>query len=248
MQIKKKKIWGVGNLYIQRSEQFQLKKVVSDFVEHLIVFSAKNAAKHVSMVEYATFCYGELQMHSIIVPALAKLTDCFILEYPIKRGDLANRGRVDYYCANRVDEHNEYRLFLELKCGRQGIPMRNNKFRKRNIDLWNEVNKQLDGILQEIKQEKDFYDKNIVRVCMEIITLYTDDSKNDNINSDTLQDVLKTSIDALKYNGEALPNISVLWEFHANIVDKATDDYNSKRKFRGLLFLCRVLPPITPNN
>ena len=244
MQKKEKTIRGVGKLYIQRSEQFQLKQVVSDFIENLIELSAKNAARHVSVIEYATFCYGELQMHSIIVPALANLTDCFILEYPIRRGKSDNSCRVDYYCVNEVGTAKEYNLFLELKCGRQGIP--NDKFRKRNIDLWDEVNRQLEDVAQEIRQYKDFYNKNVVRVCMEIITLYADNSRIDKIDSDTLLEALQISTNTLRCNGAASPNISVLWKFHPNIVDKAVDEYNPRRKFLGLLFLCRVMPPILP--
>lgn len=240
---KEKTIRGVGKLYIHRSEQFQLKQVVSDFIENLIELSAKNARNHISLMKYATFCYGELQMHSILVPALAKLTSCFILEYPIRRGKANNSGRVDYYCVNEAGTAKEYNLFLELKCGRQGIP--NDNFRKKNIELWHEANNQLDGISQEIHQNKEFYDKTVMRVCMEVITLYADTSKREQIKSEILRDVLDASVDSLKVTGIA-PNMSVLWEFHPNIVEKAIDEFNDSRQFWGLLFLCRVMPPILP--
>ena len=93
MQKTERKIRNVGKLYIQRSEQFHLKRVVSDFIERLIELSAKHAKDHISLMKYATFCYGELQMHSIVAPALAKLADCFIMEYPIRRGESDNSGR-----------------------------------------------------------------------------------------------------------------------------------------------------------
>lgn len=243
MQKKEKTIRKVGKLYIHRSEQFQLKQVVSDFIENLIVLGAKNAENHISLTKYATFCYGELQMHSILVPALAKLTSCFILEYPIRRGKSDNSGRVDYYCVNQAGTAKEYNLFLELKCGRQGIP--NDNFRKKNIELWHEANNQLEGISQEIQQNKEFYDKTIMRVCMEVITLYADTSKKEQIKTDILQDALNLSLDALKTSG-VTPNLSVLWEFHPNIVEKAIDEFNGYRQFWGLLFLCRVMPPILP--
>lgn len=243
MQKKEKKIRGVGKFYIHRSEQFQLKQVVSDFIENLIVQSARNAKNHISLTGYATFCYGELQMHSILVPALAKLTKCFILEYPIRRGKFDNSGRVDYYCVNEVGTTKEYNLFLELKCGRQGIP--NENFRKKNIELWSEVNNQLEGISQEIHQNKDFYDKAIMRVCIEAVTLYADTSKKEQIKSEVLQKALDISVDALNSLGIA-PNMSVLWEFHPSIVEKAVDEFKASRQFWGLLFLCRIMPSIYP--
>lgn len=243
MKTKKKNIHGAGKLYILRSEQFQLKQIVSDFIENLIELSAKNAEKHISLTRYATFCYGELQMHSILVPALAKLTSCFIMEYPIRRGKSDNSGRVDYYCINEAGTNKEYNLFLELKCGRQGIP--NDNFRKKNIELWHEANDQLDGISQEIHQNKEFYDRMVMRVCMEVITLYADTSKQEQIKSDILQDMLSISVGALKSSGIA-PNLSVLWKFHPNIVENAKADFKESRQFWGMLFLCRIMPPILP--
>lgn len=183
-------------------------------------------------------------MHSILVPALAQLTDCFILEYPIRRGHCDSNGRVDYCCINNFGKSNEYRLFLELKCGRQGLTNAKN-FRKKNIELWNEVNEQLEGISQEIQQHEEFYDKPIMRVSMEVITLYIDESRSNQINSETLKEVLYSSTEVLKRNGSA-PNISVLWEFHPNIVERTFDEFNDSRLLRGLLFLCRVMPPILP--
>lgn len=236
-----KTIRNVGKFYTERSEQFQLKQVVSDFIEELVAQSAKNAKRHISQMNYATFCYGELQMHSIIVPAIANLADSVILEYPIIRGKNEDNGRVDYYCVNKAGTKSEYHLFLELKCGRQGIP--NNNFRTNNIELWRKANKQLDGISQEIKKNNFFYHKPTIRVCMEVIVLYADKSKGDKIKSNTLQDALCIAIKDLKHTGIA-PNISILWEFHPNIVKQAEDEYHPNRQFWGILFLCHVMPDL----
>ncbi len=236
-----KLIRNVGKIYTERSEQFQFKQVVTDFIEELVAQSAKNAERHISQMNYATFCYGELQIHSIIIPAIANLADSVILEYPIIRGKYNNNGRVDYYCVNKAGTKNEYHLFLELKCGRQGIP--NNNLRTNNIELWRKANKQLDGISQEIKKNKDFYNKPTIRVCMEVIVLYADKSKGDKIRPDTLHEALNIAIEDLKQTNIA-PNISMLWEFHPNIVKQAKDEYRPNRQFWGILFLCRVMPDL----
>lgn len=239
-----KHIYKAGKLYIQRSEQFRLKGVVSKFLEDLIESTVKNAVKHIEITECATFCYGELQMHSIIVPALCRLTDWFILEYPIRRGcdNLDKSGRVDFYCINNKGLRNEYNLFMELKCGRQGIPIRKN-FRERNIKLWREVNSQLSGIMHEIQQNRNFYNKDVIRVGMEVITLYADIGKDEIIDSQTLQDTLLISKDTLD-KVDARPNFYALWEFTPKIRGIAIDEYNNSRRYWGLLFLCRIMSPI----
>lgn len=237
-------IRGVGKLHVCRTEQFLYKQIVSDFITEVIKLSAKNARTHVDVTKYATFCHGELQMHSIIVPALAKLSDCLILEYPIQRGQDDNSGRVDYYCANNVGKPNEYRLFLELKCGKQGIPC--SSFRQENIDLWYNVNTQLEGIAQEIQQNGDFHNKPNIRVCMEVITLYADESRSGQIDTAILLSAFETSINALVSSNVGTPNISVLLEFNQELRDNAKYEYNFSRKFFGLLFLCRIMPSIEP--
>lgn len=242
--MKTKTIPKVGKLYVCRTEQFQHKQIVSDYIIDLITLSAKNAKKHIDITGNTTFCYGELQLHSVIVPAIAKLSDCFIMEYPILRGKQNNSGRVDYYCVNKEGEANEYRLFLELKSGRQGIPCA--KLREQNVKLWKNVNIQLEGVSNEVKQYKDYYHKPVVRVCMEAITLYADESKFDKISPEVLTETLQTSIDTLTSQTGIAPNVSVLWQFHPDIVAGATDEYRDTRKFFGMLFLCRVIPPILP--
>lgn len=238
-----KTIRSAGTLHFLRSEQFQLKGVVSKFIENLIERSVKNATKHIKWTECATFCYGELQMHSVIVPALAELTKYFVLEYPIRRG--CNKddksGRVDYYCVNNHGQRNEYHLFIELKCGQQGIPIRGG-FRKRNIDLWQEANKQLAGIPKEISLYKNHLYKNVMRVCIEIIPLYANTAKSETINDETLQDAFQIAVKALQ--GKNQPNLSVLWKFHPRLQVIANGDLCDNRQFWGMLFLCRILPPI----
>ena len=82
---------------IERTGNFRFKQVVSDFLIEVIRDSIVSAKKYIEITNYTTFCFGELQMHSIIIPALAKNTDCFILEYPIERkvGKENHWGRVD---------------------------------------------------------------------------------------------------------------------------------------------------------
>lgn len=238
-------IYKAGNLYFHRTEQFRLKGIVSKFLEKLIKQTIKNAVKHIELTECATFCYGELQMHSIIVPALAKLTDCFILEYPIRRGckKYDKSGRVDYYCINDCNKQKEYHLFIELKCGQQGIPIRCNSFRRKNIELWKEANSQLNGIAKEIFLYKDCHYKNVMRVCIEVIPLYADISKAEKIDTKTLQDAFQTSIKAFQEHN-IQPNFSALWEFRPQLREIANADLYANRQYWGLLFLCRIMPPI----
>lgn len=58
---------------IERTGNFRFKQVVSDFLIEVIRDSIVSAKKYIEITNYTTFCFGELQMHSIIIPALAKI-------------------------------------------------------------------------------------------------------------------------------------------------------------------------------
>lgn len=54
---------------IERTGNFRFKQVVSDFLIEVIRDSIVSAKKYIEITNYTTFCFGELQMHSIIIPA-----------------------------------------------------------------------------------------------------------------------------------------------------------------------------------
>ena len=53
---------------IERTGNFRFKQVVSDFLIEVIRDSIVSAKKYIEITNYTTFCFGELQMHSIIIP------------------------------------------------------------------------------------------------------------------------------------------------------------------------------------
>ena len=57
------RIWRKGN--------FRLKQVVSNLLVDVIASSVERAVNYINKTGYTTFNYGELQMHSILVPSIA---------------------------------------------------------------------------------------------------------------------------------------------------------------------------------
>ena len=211
---------------IERTGNFRFKQVVSDFLIEVIRDSIVSAKKYIEITNYTTFCFGELQMHSIIIPALAKNTDCFILEYPIERkvGKENHWGRVDYYCRCNAKKKNEYHLFLELKSNKQSLPFC--KYRTDSLSFWNTAYKQICGIEREIKLNKNFYKKPIVRVCMETIALYAHETKNVASLVDDVVEIANNDFGCSK----AKPNLIVLWKCSKGITEIAEDEWHEGRK------------------
>lgn len=229
---------------IKRTGKFPFKQVVTDLLINVIRDSIVSAKKYIEITNYTTFSFGELQMHSIIIPALIKNTDCFILEYPIERkvGRENHFGRVDYYCRCNMDKRNEYHLFIEMKSNRQSLPF--NKYREESIRFWETAYKQICGIGREIKANRTFYSKPIIRVCVETIVLYAHKTKN--ITTSDIDSAIKLAQNDFCC-GKAIPNLIVLWKCSDELVEKAQDEWNDDRKMYGIIFICHIMEPHFPN-
>lgn len=228
---------------IERTGHFQFKQVVSDLLINVISDSIVAAKSYIEKTGYTTFCFGELQMHSIIIPALFKNTDCFILEYPIRRkvGKENHFGRVDYYCRCNMDKRNEYHLFIELKSNKQYLPF--DKYRKDSIRFWKTAYRQICGIGQEVKINRAFYTKPIIRVCIETIVLYAHEVKD--VTTSDVDAVIKVAQNDFSH-GKIIPNLIVLWKCSDKLIEKAKDEWIDERKMYGVIFICHIMEPIFP--
>lgn len=228
-----------SDLDVWRNGQFQFKQIVSDLLTEVISGAIDRAEEYINKTELVTFNYGELQMHSVLIPSIVEQVDSFILEYPIvrKRGRQNHFGRSDYYCRCNVGQRNEYQLFVELKSGVQGLPCKD--IRKQNKLMWETACKQIDGIKAEIIRHKAFYDKPVIRVAIESLSLYADESKE--ITED---DISNAYVKARDMSNVYDPNLIVLWRCNDEIRDKANDEWHEHRKLYGMLFICHIMEPI----
>ena len=231
-------------IYIERTGKFRFKQVVTDLLINIIYDSIESAKSYIEKTGYITFGFGELQMHSIMIPALAKNTDCFILEYPIVRkvGRENHSGRVDYYCRCNTNKRNEYHLFIELKSDKQSLPFDN--YRENCIRFWKTAYKQICGIGQEIKINKSFYNKPIVCACMETIVLYAHKTKI--ITTSDIDMAIKVAQNDF-CTRKIQPNLIALWKYSNEMVEKAKDEWNDDRKIYGIIFICHIMEPIYPH-
>lgn len=95
-------------------------------------------------------------MHSIIIPALAKILIALFLN-TLLNGKLEKKIIGDEWIitADAMQKENEYHLFLELKSNKQSLPFC--KYRTDSLSFWNTAYKQICGIEREIKLNKNFY-------------------------------------------------------------------------------------------
>lgn len=106
--------------------------------------------------------------------------------------------------------------------------------------MWETACKQIGGIKAEITRHKAFYDKPVVRVAIESLSLYADESKE--ITKKDIADVYLKSRDISSIYE---PNLIVLWRCNDEIRKQANDEWHERRKMYGMLFICHIMKPIT---
>lgn len=105
--------------------------------------------------------------------------------------------------------------------------------------MWETACKQIDGIKAEIIRHKSFYNKPVVRVAIESLSLYADESKEITEN-----DISNAYVKARDMSNVYDPNLIVLWRCNDKIRDKANDEWHEHRKLYGMLFICHIMEPI----
>jgi len=229
----------IGDLYIEsRLSDGAGIRVTNDFLSKL----TKGFAKRTSRFMYAhvgvPFVQKERQLHSLLIPALADITDMFMIEFPIKRNwsSLSTRdfddshGWVDYWCRYR-----DIVFFIELKHG--FISSKTGLVNQSLHETWGKAREQLDVIEKEVDIHKE-WSSGVFRIALEIVPLYeTVNSGEPKILSDldNMFKIQKNCIDELNPS----PNWSAIWRLHKELAGPHQFT-NTKECYPGIVFLARV--------
>ena len=117
------------------------------------------------------------------------------------------------------------------------------KYREDSLCFWETAYKQICGIGQEVKVNRAFYTKPIIRVCIETIVLYAHKQKNITTSDiDAAIKVAQNDFCRKKIN----PNLIVLWKCSDKLVEEAQDEWRKERKMYGIIFICHIMEPIFP--
>ena len=142
-------------------------------IKELFCGIAKLSVKYYQHVQFdAPYLYGEIQLNSVILPALSKICDGAVLaELPAKRKygkEYNSTGRIDYWCI-----YKDYSFVIEVKHGYDAFLTDKTRERK-IIKRWKSM---VCGQLQTIKDEVRKYEEStegVVRLGLHFITSYSD--------------------------------------------------------------------------
>lgn len=186
------------------------RRIAHDFLSTLFEEFTIQSAKYINAVHEAPFAYRERQLHSMIAPALSKMTDAFLMESPIYRKwlkqakkDSKRHGWLDYWCQFRDIE-----FFLELKHSYGSY--KTGYIRQEIKKNWEVLNEQLQAAKAEAKEYSNEC-LGVMLVDIHVILLYEYIVIKKLAESKGEQDTQK-KIQSVYHNGlNPKPNWSGLW-------------------------------------
>lgn len=222
-------------------------RVVKEFLVKLFDSSIEHSIKYMDAISEAPYAYGEKQIHSIIAPALSKVTDdrigdTFLMERPIERRwskkkklNMADsHGWLDYWCRYRnVD------FFIEVKHNYDSF--RTENIRAQAYENWRYMNNEQLGVVRSEAKRYSQYCKGVILVSFHVFTIYENIRKTSEPKSIENK---KELIEIQKRYYERLnpkPNWSALWIVKRDYVEKSkTENGNQNEYYSGLMIMVNV--------
>lgn len=231
---------GLGKFYVESSvRDGEGIRILKRFLLDTIVEIAKESANFIEYVEQSPFIYSERQLHTIIAPAIARMSDCFIMESPVDRkwslldqdNNEDSRGWVDYWCS-----YKDFSYYLEIK--KRYISYTSKNLIQKVKDEWQVAWNQLEVIQDDAKAQAEV-SKKVFKIAVEILTVYIQ-SKDENKLTYDIEGLLEVQQNAIKQISEVKEaNWSCLWVLHDSLVEKYS--YSSGHEvYPALLYLLHI--------
>lgn len=181
---------------------------------------ARGCVSYHDVVGEWPFVYGERQLHSILIPAIAKHADAVFLEQPISRKsiDAENHGWLDYWVLYR-----DVVFLIELKHAFFSIA--SGKLSDRQRKLWSQAIAQLEGISSSQAQEIA-HAGGIVKIALMVLP-FSRFSKHESrmvVHGESQMDQYISSVTGAL---DPHPDWACLWLLHEELqrYEEVTDGY-----------------------
>jgi hypothetical protein len=206
---------------------FEFKKGVNGktrkFIRALVVQVAKNCVNYYEQTGDHLFSYRERQFNSAVCPAISEISNCFIIQHPLKRkarGEEPYTGRLDYWV-----NYDNIDFLIELKHDYYGYY--NSKWTPWKIEMsLNSAIEQLKKIgIKELR--KISIAKRVVKLALSTVVFYIGSSQSINIDKKVDEKNIKNSfknlLEGLNSNsllGKNVTNVQALWILHKNLLEE----------------------------
>lgn len=212
------------------------RRIVKAFLDQLFENVAEQASKYMDQIDDAPYAYRELQLHSLLAPSIAKLTDVFLMEQPVTRNwslkkkhslDDSN-GRLDYWC-----RYKKYDYFIELKHSYDAY--NTNNIKTSTVERWDNMTSQLKKSKKEALKYSE-HCNGVFLIAMQAITVYETANEPSSIeNLERLLEIQKNYLYSEKFNPS--PNWSALWIVPKKYITKTSVELDKSNEYYPALII-----------
>lgn len=191
------------------------------FLSDMAVAFAKECVSYYDIVGEFQFMYRERQLHSALVPAIAKVADAILMEQPVSRKfkNISSHGWLDYWVA-----YHSSIFLIEIKHSWNAIKTEN--LRSSTQELWKEALEQLKEIPQTDVKNISFGSSSQAKVALMVVPFYQaskDENKLQNYKKEETAEIYKQFLKEIK----PAPDWSFLWHLHKDL--QVTYEYVEQR-------------------
>ncbi len=188
-----------------------------DFLRKLSENFVARCGKYFNEIEDHAFAYRERQLHSVICPSIADITDSFLMENPTIRKPAADEeysGAVDYWIFYR-----NFSFLLELKHAFFAYTKAKHP-RKIIVKRFQKALEQLENVKKPECKAQTFGD-GMRKIALEVVVFYRGSKeKNELLKDVTRRDFLGIFNSLLKNTAlKKISNVQALWTLDRKLVE-----------------------------
>jgi len=192
--------------------------VTKDFLGKLMENFVERSSKYYEKVNEHAFAYRERQLQSIICPAIADITNSYLIENPLIRkpaGEDEYRGAADYWVLYR-----EFSFLLELKHNYFAFNS-SRKPRKSIEKKFSQAIEQLRNIRTDECRSQTI-GKGMRRIALEAVIFYQSSKEKDKLQIDIANFEFWDSLEKLLLNSgiEKDCNLRALWVLDEKLIER----------------------------
>ena len=206
----------------------------SAFLHQMTEEFGRNCGKYFDMVKDLPFAYRERQVHSMLLPSIAKISQAAFVEQPVSRKNNGNsqHGWIDYWVY-----YESFVFLIELKHGWHTLYSQN--VRTKTQQGWKKGIEQIKSISKLEAKSIGLDPNKMLKMALMIVPHYQDSSK---INHLTSLDKLKVTNahNFLVNNLSPTPNWNSLWALNKRLQEVRSFKNSWNEIYPSVSFVAKV--------
>ena len=185
-------------------------KNARSFLQSMMKDFATTCVNYYDVTDEFPFIFRERQINSVLLPAIAKVSDAVIMEQPIRRGEkqTSTHGWLDYWVL-----YGSTVFLIELK--HAWCSATSGRIRKVTQEAWTEAIKQINSI-QSVEELGLSTKYTMVKIAMTILIFYLGSVNIENLypfDKEKIETIHSSTLNGLNPS----PNWSCIWLLHERL-------------------------------